>query len=540
MGLASSRSNRKRITHNGVRYQFSNSHADYVINFFEKVLTHSQGKWAGQPFSLIPYQEEFLSEVFGWVDKTGNRMVRSAYLELPKKNGKSPLASGVGLFLLVADNEPGAMVYVAASDKEQAGIVYGYGRDAVLQSDLLRSRLKVIDSRKRIVDMATGSVMIAVSSDVPSKHGPNLHGLIFDELHAQKNRELWDTLVSGTGAAREQALAMAITTAGVYEEDHICWEQHQYAMDVIKDPMSDPSHYAMVFTADRDADWRDEKVWAAANPALGIFRNIDQLRTEASKAERSPAYQNTFRRLYLDQWTAQVERWIDTYDWEQSAGEVHEDDLEGEVCYAGLDLSSRIDLTAWVMVFPDEDGSYDVLARFWMPEDTVQERVRRDRVPYDVWVAQGLITATPGRTVRYEDVLDGIAADAERFHVAEAAFDRWGAGHISERIEDRTGITMVQFGQGWASMSEPSKALIDLTAERKLRNGNNPVLNWNAECTAVRQDAAGNIKPVKPDRRKSSKRIDGIVALIMALSLSLRGEGESIYENRGLSIVGGE
>tara|TARA_R100000808_G_scaffold502_2_gene2585 strand:- start:30998 stop:32389 length:1392 start_codon:yes stop_codon:yes gene_type:complete len=463
-------------------------------------------------------------------------MIRTAYLEIPKKNGKSPLAAGVALYLLCADSEPGAEIYGAAGDREQAGIVYNYALDMVRNSEYLQKRLKVIESRKRIIDISTGSVFVAVSSDVPTKHGPNLHGVVFDELHAQRNRDLWDTLTTGT-AARRQPLITAITTAGIYAENHICWEQHEYSLQVAKDPFLDPTHFSMIFSADREDDWREEKTWFKANPALGVFRSLEHIKNESKKAEKSPAYQNTFRRLFLNQWTAQTERWIDMVRWKETAGEVYEEDLLNEMCYCGLDLSVRIDLTAFVMVFPDEEGYYDILAKFWMPEDEIQTRTRRDNVPYESWVQNGWIKAIPGATVDLDEVLDDIAIYSDRFNCASIAYDRWGASHISKRIENELGIEMVQFGQGYASMSEPSKSLIATMAEKKLRHGNNPVLNWNAESVSVVQDAAGNIKPVKPNRRSSSLRIDGIVSLIMAFSLALNNQKNSVYDYRGLTVI---
>ena len=543
MVLVSSRANRKRITHNGKQYEFRNEFADYVINFFERLLSHGDGRWAGQPFELIDYQETFLSEVFGWVDSNGHRMVRTAYLEVPKKNGKSPLAAGVGLYLTVADREPGANVIIAAADKEQAGIVYGYARGSVVRNQELRRRLKVIDSRKRIVDMASGSVMVAVSSDVASKHGPSIHGLIFDELHAQRNRDLWDTLATGTGA-RDQPLTVAITTAGTYDEAHICWEQHQEGLAVCKNPLSDPGHFAMMYSAERDEDWRDEKVWAGCNPALGVFRNVDQLRQMKKKAERSPAFQNTFRRLFLNQWTQQVERWLDIEEWKACAGpSINEEDLHGEVCYSGLDLSSTTDMTALVHLFPDEPepGSngpvyFDTIARFWLPVEGIQERERNDGVPYTTWAEEGWLTLTPGSAIDYDWVISSIASDYRKFYIREMAVDRWGAQQVSNKLMDK-GIEMVEFGQGYVSMNAPMQELLRVVMARRLRHGDNPILNWMAECLSVRQDPAGNIKPVKPDRRKTSKRIDGMVALTMALGRAMLNAGPSVYAERGLLTV---
>jgi len=536
MSHASSRAKtRKRITHRGTTFHFSQKHADYAINFFEQMLCHSKGEWAGKPFHLIPYQEEFLTEVFGWVDKNGKRMVRSAYLEVPKKNGKSPLASGIALLLLVADGEAGAEVVIASNDREQAGIVFGYAEDMVRLSPYLEKRLKVISSRKRIIDHQSGSFMCAVSSDVPTKHGFNLSGMVFDELHAQKNRELWDTLATGTGA-RSQPLTLAITTAGVYSENSICWEQHQYALEVIKDPMSDPTHYAMIFSADKDDDWTCPEVWKKANPALGIFRSIEQLHAECEKAKRSPAYQNTFRRLFLNQWTAQVERWLDIGEWQKTAGEVHEEDLVGELCYGGLDLSYRKDLTAFVMVFPDEGGYYDVLCRFFIPEEGLIERVRRDRVPYDSWVENGVVRACKGNVIEKEDIMDQLKADCQKFFVSQIAYDPFGTKFFAQDIGKETGSQMLEFRQGFLSMSEPSKLLIDLTAGRKLRHGNNPCLSWQAEGVTVAQDQAGNIKPVKTHKLKTVARIDGIVALIMALATANK-EQNLVYNERGIIMI---
>ena len=520
------------------RYYFSTSRARRAVNFFEKLLKHSKGEWAGKPFILEPWQRDIIRKIFGWIDReSGFRRYSTVYIEVPKKQGKSPLAAGIALYLLLADAEPGAEIYCAAGDKYQAAIVFDYARDFVVQSDDLGAVLDVRESTHRILYRAEGSLFRAVSSDVPTKHGPNISGLIFDELHSQPNRELWDTLHTGT-AARRQPLTVAITTAGVFDESSICWEQHEYARKVNAGLIDDPNFLGVIYAMDDGDDWRDEKVWHKANPSLGTVRKIDQMRREFRHAVLSPAYQNTFCRLYLDKWTQQEERWLDITVWNKTAGEVVEDDLIGETCTAGLDLSTRIDLTALVYVFPDEDGVYDILARHFIPAEGLQERSIREGVDYVRWVEEGYLIATPGPTIDEDFVIQQIAADSQKFLIQEMAFDRWGAQHITQRIDDEVGLDMVAFGQGYASMSEPTKALLELSIQKKLRHGHNPLLDYQADCMTVKQDPAGNIKPVKPDRRKSARRIDGMVALIMALDRArAQDNAPSVYEDRGLVTI---
>ena len=513
---------------------FDQDKANRAINFFEGVLTHTKGEYAGQRFELQEWQETIIADLFGTVNEDGTRQYRTAYIEVPKKNGKSPIAAGIALYLLGFDEEVGAEIYSAAGDREQAGIVYSYAADMVRNSKYLQAMFRIIESRKRIMFEKTRSFYSAVSADVPTKHGPNIHGLIFDELHTQPNRNLWDTLATGT-AARRQPLTLAITTAG-FDRNSICWEQHEYAENVLDGTYDDPTFYARIYKADDDDDWLDESIWHQANPALGTFRRIEHMRAEAEKASRVPAYQNTFKRLFLNIWTQQETRWMDIRDWDATAGVVDRDELRGLRCAAGLDMSSSIDITALVLVFKIL-SDFIIVPYFWIPEDNIKERVEKDRVPYDVWVREGIVEATPGNVIDERHVVQRIEQiiDEDEFLIQEVAYDRFGASLIAKDIAD-LGIKVIPFGQGFVSMSPPTKELMNLTLMKRLHHGGNPALRWMANNMVVRQDAAGNLKP---DKEKSREKIDGMVALIQGLDRATRDEYKpSVYEKRGIRSYG--
>jgi phage terminase large subunit-like protein len=430
----------------------------------------------------------------------------------------------------VADNEYGAEIYSAACDREQASIVFNIAASMVDQEPQLDKRLKVLRSTKRILYPRMNSFYHVLSADAYTKHGYNIHGCIFDELHAQPNRELWDVLTEGTGDTRTQPLIFAITTAG-YDRNSVCWEVHEYARKVKEGIIEDPHFLPVMYGLPEEEDWRDEKNWKKVNPSLGHTFTIDKLRDSYSECEHIPAKQNLFRRLRLDQWTKQETRFIPMDFWNKCSKKIGIKNLKGKPCYCGLDLASCIDIAAFAKVFPAEDGFFDVLMRFWIPEDNMIERSLRDKVPYDVWVWDGFIKATPGNVIDYATIEEDIKKDAEVFEIKEIAFDRWGAVQISQNLEAE-GFTMVPFGQGFKSMSPPTKELLKLVMSRRIRHGGNPVLRWMADNLVVSTDPAENIKP---DKKKSTERIDGIVALIMGLDRTLRHkEKRSVYEDRGL------
>lgn len=505
--------------------------ADRAVKFI-RLLKHSKGRWAGSPFNLLPWQEnEIIRPLFGTVNDDGSRQYRTAYISFGRKNGKSEIGAAIALYLLFADGEYGAEIYSAAADRDQASIVFNVAASMVRQLPALEKRCRIIDSQKRIIIPQTESVYRVLSSDAHTKHGFNPSGVIFDELHAQPNRDLWDVLTTGSGT-RRQPLVVALTTAG-YDRNSICWEQYKYASDIKKGHFTDPTFFSCVYEVPEDADWKDEKNWSLGNPGLGAFLNIDEMRAAAKKAENIPALQNTFRRLRLNQWTQQETRWIPLDKWDQGGEPFDFSLLKNRPCYGGLDLSSTTDISAFLLVFPptEEDPFWRVHATFWIPEEKMRERSQRDKVPYETWHRQGLIESTPGNVVDYAYIRARINRLGGEFGVSEIGFDPWNATQLSLDLA-ADGFTMVPIRQGFASLSPPSKELERIVNGGIFRHGGNPILRWMADNVMVIQDPAGNIKP---DKSKSTERIDGIVALIMALDRATRQQIQtSVYEERGV------
>jgi phage terminase large subunit-like protein len=507
--------------------------ADRVVNFVEQRLTHTKSPWAGVPFSLYPWQaDDILRPLFGTLNADGTRQYRRAFIEIPRKNGKSELAAAVALYMLFADGEVGGEIYGAACDRSQAEIVFNVARDMVLASPALAKRAKIVDSQKRIINVKTRSVYRAIPADAAGSHGFNASAVILDEVHTQPNRELYDVLTTSMGA-RIQPLVFAITTAG-NDRNSLCYQLHDYALKVMSGVIDDPTFFAYVKAAPEDADWRDEDVWQACNPALGTFRGIEDMRVLAREAENMPAAENAFRNLYLNQWTSQAVRWLPIAKWDEGNAELDEDSLRGRPCYGGLDLASTTDIAALELVFPPIEAGepYKAISRFWIPAENIRERVRRDRVPYDVWARPGgPVKATEGNVIHYDAILSEIDVLAQRFDLREIGFDRWGATMLIQKLQD-AGMTVVPIGQGFSSLSPPTKELLNLVMDGRFQHGGNPVLRWMADNVMVEVDPAGNIKPSK---RKSTEKIDGIVALVMAIDRATRQESTtSVYEQRGI------
>ena len=524
---------------------YDENEAQKVLKFFSH-LTHTKGRWASKQFKLLPWQQEPLLELFSTKNsETGYRQYRTAFWEVPKKQGKSETAAAVALKLLCADGEQGAEIVSAAADREQASIVFNVAAQMVRNWQELHENCKILDSQKRIIYHPTSSYYHALSSETATKHGYNLHGVIFDEIHAQPNRELWDVLTLGSGAARTQPLVFAITTAG-FDRNSICYELHDYARKVAKGIVDDPTFYPLMYVLEDNEDWEDEKNWASVNPSLGHIFDIDEIRTHYKRAKETPAQENNFRRLRLDQWTSQENRWLPMDKWKlcDHLDKVNIERLRGRPCYGGLDLSQSYDLSAYVLVFPEDDESYTVIPYFWIPDENIMQRINRDRVPYDVWVRQGHIQETPGNIIDYSYILHVISESGKMFDVREIAFDRWGAVKLMQDLQELGFMDektkhakrhLIEFGQGYASMNSPTKELLKLVLEERINHGNNPVLTWMADNLVVKLDPAGN---VKPDKEKSSEKIDGIVAMIMGLDRALKMKGRgSKYENGGLLII---
>lgn len=515
--------------------------ADSAVTFIN-CLNHTKGEWYGQPFELIDWQEQIIRDVFGILKPNGYRQFNTAYVEIPKKMGKSELAAAVALLLTCGDYEHGGEVYGCASDRQQASIVFDVACEMVEQCPALRARIKPMLSQKRLVYKPLNSYYQVLSAEAYTKHGLNVHGVVFDELHAQPSRQLYDVMTHGSGDARKQPLYFLITTAGT-DRHSICWEVHQKAADILEGRKIDPTFYPVIYGADASEDWTDEQVWRKANPSLGITVDIDKLRAACENAKQNPAEENLFRQLRLNQWVAQSVRWMPMLKWDKCAFPVDEDSLRGRACYGGLDLSSTTDITAFVLVFPpegeghlpSEDDKYKILPYFWIPEENLAQRVRRDHVPYDVWKKQGFLKTTEGNVVHYAHIENFIDELGMKYNIREIAFDRWGAVQMVQNLEE-LGFTVVPFGQGFKDMSPPTKELLRLTMDEKLAHNGHPVLRWMVDNIYVRTDPAGNIKP---DKEKSTERIDGAVATIMALDRATRlgGGEESVYNQRGLLIL---
>lgn len=338
--------------------------ADYAVGFIE-CLSHTKGTWAGKPFELIDWQEQIIRDVFGTIKSNGYRQFNTAYVEIPKKMGKSELAAAVALLLTCGDGEERAEVYGCAADRNQASIVFNVAADMVRLCPALSKRVKILDSQKRLIYLPTGSIYQVLSADVSNKHGFNTHGVVFDELHTQPNRKLFDVMTKGSGDARMQPLYFLITTAG-NDTNSICYEIHQKAQDILDGRKIDQTFYPVIFGADETDDWTDPKVWKKANPSLGITVGMDKVKAACESAKQNPAEENSFRQLRLNQWVKQAVRWMPMDKWDKCSFPVNPDLLEGRVCYGGLDLSSTTDITAFVLVFPPEDDNdkYIVLPYF--------------------------------------------------------------------------------------------------------------------------------------------------------------------------------
>ena len=512
---------------------YDKSKADFAVNFIQ-CLSHTKGTWAGKRFELIDWQERIIRDLFGVIKPNGYRQFNTAYVEIPKKMGKSELAAAVALLLCCGDGEQRAEVYGAASDRQQASIVFDVAADMVRMCPALNKRVKILGATKRIVYEPTNSFYQVLSAEAYSKHGFNIHGVVFDELHTQPNRKLYDVMTKGSGDARMQPLYFLITTAGT-DTNSICYEQHQKAKDILEGRKIDHTFYPVIYGAEQDEDWTNEEVWKKANPSLGITVDIEKVRDACESAKQNPAEENTFRQLRLNQWVKQAVRWMPMQKWDECSFEVDPAELEGRVCYGGLDLSSTTDISAFVLVFPPRDDTekYIVLPYFWIPEENMQQRVLKDHVPYDVWERQGVLQATEGNVIHYGFIETFIDDLGKKYNIKGICFDRWGAVQMSQNLE-ALGFEVVAFGQGFKDMSPPTKELMKLVLEKRIAHGGHPVLRWMMDNIFIRTDPAGNIKP---DKEKSTEKIDGAVALIMALDRAIRmgnNEGKSVYDERGL------
>lgn len=511
--------------------RFDPDAADRVCGFFS-CLHHIEGMFAGTPFVLEPWQRAVTGCLFGWKNGDGSRRFREAFVLVPRGNGKTPWAAGICLFCLFCDREPGAQIYSAAADVPQAALLYRHAKNMIAGDDKLESLCTVHDSFRSVtLKSDPASAYRVVSSDAGGKHGQNPHLVICDELHAWQGRELMDAFQSGFAKrGRRQPLLLHLTTAD-YDRESVCNEKQLYAEKVRDGIIEDSTFLPVLYAAGKDDDWKAESTWQKANPNYGVTVDPRALARECQKAIDMPSYENSFKRFHLNIRTEQANRWLQMDRWDACGGEIDLAALAGRPCYAGLDLSSTTDVTALVLLFP-QDGNA-VLPFFWIPGEGAEAREHRDRVPYTTWARQGFIEMTDGNRIDYRWVRSRINELSRKYDVRMIGFDPWNAQTFSDQLKDEDGLPIVEFRQGYQSMNEPSKAFEVLVASGDLIHGGNPVLRWMASNVSVRTDPAGNIKP---DKERSTERIDGIVALVMAVGCAnaYGSQGTSIYEREAL------
>lgn len=499
--------------------------AQRAVDVCEQILVHTKSRWSSKPFLLEPWQkDEIIVPLFGrvvWNEQYSEwvRQYRIAWIELARKNGKSELCAAIALILLVADDEDGAEIYGCAKDRDQASKVFDVAARMVELSPILNDRLKLYRQRKRIVDEKTGSYYEIVASDVAGNEGHNPHGVIFDEVHTQPNDGLWNVMRTAMGA-RTQPLMVAATTAG-NDPTSFCAAEHAYCEKVAEDPSIDPARFVFLRNTPKDADWEDEQNWYYANPALGSFLSLEDLRNEAREAKLAPARQNMFRQYRLNQWVQQASRWIDLGSWDESGKKFVPSRSTGRPqCWAGLDLASSTDIAALALCFPEDDDYYRFEWRYWFPEDKLRSLDERTASAASVWVKEGWLTVTEGNVIDYTAIIGEIQRLMDRYQIEEIGYDRWGMTQLAQDLQNLD-LTVLQINQSWGSMSPPSKEFERLILEGKIVHGGNPVTRWMIDNVVVRIDPAGNIRP---DKERSHEKIDGVVAAIMALDRAQRME----------------
>lgn len=538
----------------GGAYWYDAAAADRVCRFLENLYTW-EGEWGAKRLQLMPWQRRIVRDVFGWKRQDGTRRYRRVYIEIPRKNGKTTLGAPIAAYLMLADGEPGAQVYTAACNLQQACYLFNSAKNMLLAQPTLRRLVRIVDSEKTIYHPGSNSHLMALSKISESKHGSNPHAVTYDELHTVRDRGLYNALTSGMGA-RRQPLLWITTTAG-YDRASLCWELHQYAKALLTGEMDDPEFYPVVFGADDGDDWTDERTWARANPSYGTLIYRSAYETRVREGLGQPSVQAEIERYNLNRWTGVQKAWLDLGDWDACI----EPDLDtrapaqvtdavdtwmrnwpapGATCWAGLDLSSTLDLTAAAFVFPDvnDERVVHVRWRLWLPGEDIKRRQEQDSAPYVSWVRQGWLCSTDGPCIDHDAIRRDMQFVASRYRLVECAYDPWNAHQLSRQLEDIDGITMVVARQGYETMNKPSKSLEARLKSRTLLHDGNPVARWCAGNAMVRTDDNGNIQPSK---RRSTGRIDALAAAVIALWRAETGlaavSKTSVYEDRGLIML---
>ena len=507
-------------------WYFDKKAALRAIHFIEK-LKHTKGEWAGQRFRLEPWQQFVLWNIFGWKNADGSRRFRYAYIEIARKNGKTALSAGVGLYMLFADGESRPEVYSAATVKDQAKICFSDAVEIVKATDL---KNYLTPYRNSIVYELKGGTMKPLSSDYGTHDGLNPSCGIIDEFHAHKDSGMFDVIKSAFGA-RRQPLMFIITTAG-FNKSGACYAYRENVIKVLRGVNEDDSLFGIIYTLDDKSEWDDPKMWIKANPNLGVSLSADYLADQVKDAKNRPEAVRNVMTKNVDLWVDAGRTWILDDVWMKCIGTIDPADLKGCACWGGLDLSNVSDITAYVLLFHENDR-FQLLPHFWVPEEKMLEKIRKENINYDKWVAEGYVTVTPGNVIDYDFVKADILRIVADYDLRTSAYDRWNSSQTIIDLQNE-GMECNPFGQGYGSMSAPTKEFEKLVLTGKIEHFGNPVLRWMLASTLVKTDPAGNIKP---DKEKSTRKIDGIVASIMALGewMTAQADDESNpYENRGL------
>ena len=508
---------------------YDSDKAELRIKFIERVCTHVKGELAGQKFILEEWQKEFIRELYGTLNEDGTRQYRTAYVQIPRKNGKSNLSAALALAELFVGAEKGAEIYCCASSRDQAKIVFDVCRQMIKNSSILMRSCQVYQNS--IVLKDSNSFLKAVAAEAGLLHGANASMVVYDELHTAKNRDLWDVMATSMGA-RKQPLMMTITTAGMFDPNSICYELYSYGKKVRDQIIDDDTFLPLIYEADPDDDIQSEDTWRKANPNYEISITKQYFEKMSKEARLLPSSEIAFRQLHLNQWVSSLSGWITDTEWMESSGEVDIEKLKGRQCFGGLDLAQVEDVCALVLVFPFEDGSLKVLPFFFVSESAVERRRNQTGGSYDNFVSRGELIVTDGNSTDYDVIKNKILECAEVFDIQSIAYDRWNSNALINQLSD-AGIETDPFGQGFISMTAPIKNAEIMIKKKQLHHGENAMLRWMVSNVVAKRDDAENIKFSKS---KAGDKIDGVVAMIMAIGEKMSVEksdqsGISVYED---------
>lgn len=506
-----------------------------IINFIERVCTHVKGDLAGQPFLLEDWQKEFIHQLFGTMNANGLRQYRTSYVQIPRKNGKSNLSAALALAALFVDKEQGAEIYCCASSRDQAKIVFEVAKQMVRNSKVLSRECNVFQNS--IVKNGTNSFLKAVAAEAGLLHGANASFVVYDELHVAKTDELWNVMSTSMGA-RSQPMMIAITTAGVFDPNSICYKLYEYGKKVRDGVIDDETFLPLIYEADPEDDIHDVETWKKANPNFGISIKPEYFEKMAKESKSLISTEIAFRQLHLNQWVNSLSGWIPDDEWMASSGSIDFDQLRGRKCYAGLDLAATEDVTAFVMAFKMDDDTIKIVPKMFVSEAAVERRRTQTGGSYDQFVASGELIVTEGNSTDYAVIQRVIMECAELYDIQSVAFDRWNSNSLVQFLTDK-GIEMDPFGQGFISMTSPIKNAEILVKKKQLHHGGNGMLRWMVGNVVVKKDDADNVKFSKA---KAGDKIDGIIAMIMALGEMMTMENSDVskvstYETQGIRML---